>query len=53
MILGFYKLISLLYRKVDPNLFGKDNWTALEIAIQSGFFNIVDMLIKDKRTTLS
>ncbi len=31
-------------------MYGKDSWTPLEIAIQSGFFNIVDLLIKDKRT---
>ena len=40
-------------RKVDPNLYGKDSWTPLEIAIQSGFFNIVDLLIKDKRIMLN
>ena len=39
----------LLEKRVRPNLQGQDNWTPLEIAIQSGFFQLVNLLLEDKR----
>lgn len=42
-----------LPRRVNPNILGKDNWSPLEIAVQSGFFQIVDILLKDKRTKIN
>lgn len=44
-----YLTLSISYRRVNPNLKGKDDWTPLEIAIQSGFFQIVNLLLEDKR----
>lgn len=38
---------------MNPNVLGKDSWSPLEIAVQSGFFQIVDILIKDKRTKIN
>ena len=38
---------------MNPNLKGKDNWTPLEIAIQSGFFQLVNLILEDKRTVLN
>ena len=40
-------------RKVNPNVLGKDNWSPLEIAVQSGFFQIVDILKNEKKTKLN
>ena len=40
-------------RRVNPNLRGKDDWTPLEIAIQSGFFQLANVLLEDKRTQVN
>lgn len=40
-------------RRVNPNLRGKDNWSPLEIAIQSGFFQLANLLLDDKRTQVN
>jgi ankyrin repeat protein len=38
---------------VNPNLKGKDDWSPLEIAIQSGFFQLVNLVLEDKRTHIN
>ena len=48
---NIYKIKS--FRKINPNLGGKDNWSPLEIAIQSGFFQIVNLLLEDKRIQIN
>jgi ankyrin repeat protein len=40
-------------RRVNPNLKGKDDWSPLEIAIQSGFFQLANILLEDKRTNIN
>lgn len=43
----------LTVRRVSPNLRGKDEWSPLEIAIQSGFFQLANSLLEDKRTQVN
>ena len=38
---------------MNPNLKGKDDWSPLEIAIQSGFFQLVNLVLEDKRTHIN
>lgn len=40
-------------RRVNPNLKGKDNWSPLEIAVQSGFFQLTNLLLEDKKTIVN
>ena len=47
------KCQSYPYRKVNPNIKGKVSWSPLEIAVQSGFFQIVNMLLDDKRMQIN
>ena len=43
----------LLFKgKVNPNILGKDGWSPLEIAVQTGVIEIVQLLLKDKRINL-
>jgi ankyrin repeat protein len=42
----------LFKRKVNPNILGKDGWSPLEIAVQTGVIEIVQLLLKDKRINL-
>ena len=42
-----------MHRKVDPNVLGKDGWTALEIAAQTGVIENVEALIRDSRTKIN
>lgn len=37
-------------KRVNPNTPGIDFWTPLEIAAQTGVFEIVDLLLQDPRT---
>lgn len=39
-------------KRVNPNTPGVDFWTPLEIACQTGVFEIVDVLIQDPRTKI-
>lgn len=36
--------------KCNPNILSRDGWGALHIASHLGFYEIVDILLKDKRT---
>lgn len=40
-------------RRVNPNIKGKDNWSPLEITMQSGFFQLANILLEDKRTLVN
>ena len=42
----------LFKRMVNPNTLGKDGWSPLEIAVQTGIIEIVQLLLKDKRINL-
>lgn len=42
----------LTTKRVNPNTPGVDFWTPLEIACQTGLFEIVDILIQDPRTKI-
>ena len=42
----------LFKRKVNPNILGKDGWSPLEIAVQTGVIEIVQLLLKDNRINL-
>ena len=42
----------LFKRKVNPNLLGKDDWSPLQIAVQSGLHEIVRLLLLDERIHL-
>jgi ankyrin repeat protein len=39
-------------KRVNPNISGIDYWTPLEIAAQTGIFELVDVLIQDPRTKI-
>lgn len=38
---------------MNPNIKGKDDWTPLEIAIQSRFFQLTNLILDDKRTQIN
>ena len=42
----------LFKRMINPNILGKDGWSPLEIAVQTGIIEIVQLLLKDKRINL-
>ena len=39
-------------RHLNPNILGKDNWSALEIAVQSGLHEIAALLMQDSSLKL-
>ena len=41
------------YRKMDPNIAGKDGWKALEIACQTGLLEIVQLIIRDSKVKIN
>ena len=42
----------ILHRKLNPNLPGKDGWTPIEIAVQAGIVEVVQMVLSDSRLNL-
>ena len=42
----------LFKRKVNPNTLGKDNWSPIEIAVQTGILEIVQLILQDERLNL-
>ena len=45
-------LIPVLCRNVNPNTLGKDGWSPLEIAVQTGIIETVQLILQDKRLEL-